>query len=179
MFAVFLYIQQPKNKKRKGKEQKAMCNVYDEGVYIEIMRNTNAMTIHFWELQEGDMITSAPHKGLIVAEDAHKSGDACYEGWLFLGADGDSYFPEDFGAALVNSYDESGNPDEGIGNDKTVFIVLAMDSEGKPYTDPIAVYRKEDEAAERVRKLQAKDKLVVNAFSCDPTNYSYKEYAVL
>ena len=76
-----------------------MCTVYDENVYVEIMRNTYSMTVHVWELQKGDMITVGDHKGVVVGEDAHKeSSDACYEGWWFLGTDGDAYYPEDFGA---------------------------------------------------------------------------------
>ena len=70
-----------------------MCNVYDEDVYIEILRNGNVMTVHFWELQEGDMIAAGEHKGLVVDEDAHESGDSFYEGLLFLGTYGETYNP--------------------------------------------------------------------------------------
>ena len=156
-----------------------MCNVYDEDVYIEIMRNANAMTVHFWELKEGDMIAAGEHKGLIVEEDAHESGDACYEGWLFLGADGDSYYPEDFGADLVKAYDENGELIDEKEQEDIVFIVLSSRSESEADDRAIAVYNDEEKAAERVKELQEKDRKFVAELFCDPTHYYYKAFGVL
>lgn len=155
-----------------------MCNVYDEDVCIEIMRNANAMTVHFWELKEGDMIAAGEHKGLIVEEDAHESGDACYEGWLFLGSDGDTYYPEDFGADPVKIYDKNGDLIE-ANDGNAVYVVLASDSKENISMEPIAIYRKEDSAKARVAALQEKDQKFVQELSCDPTNYFYREYEVL
>lgn len=51
----------------------------------------------FYALKAGDVILDDDGKVLCtVGEDAHVSGDASYDGWLFYDTKGNSYFPEDF-----------------------------------------------------------------------------------
>lgn len=74
----------------------AMLAKYDENVYVDIMRKGIAMTVYFYELLAGDVISVSSHAGIVVGEDAHRSGDASYDGWLFYSAKGTDYYPEDF-----------------------------------------------------------------------------------
>ncbi len=72
--------------------------IHDETVEVPIFRNGNLHTVRFCELRQGDVIAHGEWQGTVVAEKAHSSGDSSYNGWLFYAANGDSFFPEDFGA---------------------------------------------------------------------------------
>lgn len=160
------------------------CNVYDENVYVDINRHGTAMTVHFWELLKGDVITTGAHKGLVVAEDAHKSEDPDYEGWLFHSLSDEGYFPEDFGAKLITCYSE----EEEVQEKNTVFVVtsntylnLYRDIKGRnppAYVKIVAIFDDENDAKVKVNELSLKDKELVKRFGCDPTYYEYKEYEV-
>lgn len=85
-------------------------DIYDEHVVLTILRNGKGRKIPFCELENGDVIlTKCPvnpdpeHFPLTVFIPAHQSDDSDYEGWLFNAADGNGYFPEDFGAELTRS----------------------------------------------------------------------------
>ena len=71
--------------------------VYDETYPVEIVRDGIKMTVPFREIKKGDKVpTRNPDHPIIVGENAHLSGDAAYDGWLFYDTNGNSYFPEDF-----------------------------------------------------------------------------------
>lgn len=75
------------------------CKRFDETVEVKVSRDGEEMYVEFWKLRAGDAILhfgeAAP---ILVGEDAHQSEDPCYDGWLFYDNNGNSYYPEDFGA---------------------------------------------------------------------------------
>ena len=50
----------------------------------------------FSELKAGNVVMDNEFNTIVVAEDAHLSGDGCYDGYLFYDDKGDSWFPESF-----------------------------------------------------------------------------------
>jgi len=74
--------------------------VYDETVNVNVVRSGVPQSVMFCEIKKDDVLVDFPCA--IVDEDSHFSGDASYEGWLFFDTTGCVYFPEDFGASLVN-----------------------------------------------------------------------------
>ena len=79
----------------------AMCNVYDENVAVDVLRNGKRMTVPFSALVSGDVIFGGELDGIVVGTDAHISGDACYEGWLLYDENDVDFYPEDFGAKRI------------------------------------------------------------------------------
>lgn len=70
---------------------------YDENVQIEVIRDGQTLHVPFCEIKKGDKVfRNEPY--FTCGEDAHKSGDASYEGWLVYDENGGDYYPEDFGA---------------------------------------------------------------------------------
>lgn len=59
---------------------------------VLIERNGKRMLVPFCEIQGGDFIVD---HSFYAGCDAHVSGDASYDGWLFYDEDGNSWFPED------------------------------------------------------------------------------------
>lgn len=77
--------------------------VYDEQVEIAILRDSEEEEVPFCDLIKGDIIIDPLPNGerITVGEDAHFSGDSSYEGYLFYDVDGCDWYPEDFGAELL------------------------------------------------------------------------------
>lgn len=71
--------------------------VYDENVEVEIEREGEYMIIPFCEIQAGDYIIMSER---YAGEDAHKSEDPDYDGWVVYDSFGCGLFPEDLGAPL-------------------------------------------------------------------------------
>lgn len=67
-------------------------NLHMSNVEVEIKRGGEKMTVDFSDIKAGDYIVAL---GIYAADDAHYSGDADYDGYLFFADDGDGYFPED------------------------------------------------------------------------------------
>ena len=63
----------------------------DENVMVKIVRNGHGSIVPFFEIKKGDYIVAF---NVRATSDAHYSGDASYDGYLFYAED-DSYFPED------------------------------------------------------------------------------------
>lgn len=74
--------------------------VYDSKVEVRISRQGQRMTVPFRKVKAGDIVLDRQVL-CVVADDAHYSGDASYPGWMFYDRDGESWFPEDFGAVPV------------------------------------------------------------------------------
>ena len=76
--------------------------VYDPEVSVTIRRMGNlVMAVPFCDLKKGDETISSEYPQFTCGEDAHISGDSSYAGYIVFDTEGNSYFPEDFGAALV------------------------------------------------------------------------------
>ena len=76
--------------------------VYDPEVSVTIRRMGKlVMAVPFRELKKGDETISSEYPQFTCGEDAHISGDSSYAGYIVFDTEGNSYFPEDFGAALV------------------------------------------------------------------------------
>lgn len=84
--------------------------VYDDSVEINVIRNGEQVEVMFSEVEDGDVLVDYP--GRVVDGDAHFSGDESYDGWLFYDTDGNAYYPEDFGAALVYDPEEDEDDEE-------------------------------------------------------------------
>lgn len=67
--------------------------VEGERKIVLIERCGKPMTVPFYEIIGGDFIVD---QGIVAGSNAHKSGDASYNGWLFYDEDGCGWFPEDF-----------------------------------------------------------------------------------
>lgn len=76
--------------------------VFDETVEVTIIRDGKKQSVRFCDLEEGDHVVSNGYD-FIVGDDAHHSGDATYDGWLVYDTKGTDYYPEDFGARLVQA----------------------------------------------------------------------------
>ena len=79
--------------------------VYDETYPVEIVRDGIKITVPFHDIKKDDRFyvpIDIGHKPYLVkvAESAHFSGDADYEGYLFYDEYGSDWYPEDFGAPL-------------------------------------------------------------------------------
>ena len=87
------------------------CSIYDSTVEVEIERDGVRMSVSFEDILEGDAILDYP--GVIVgAGGSHVCGDSTYEGYLFYDTNGNSYFPEDFGAELISNGGDDDNDEE-------------------------------------------------------------------
>lgn len=76
--------------------------VYDPEVSVTIRRMGKlVMAVPFRELKKDDETISSEYPQFTCGEDAHISGDSSYAGYIVFDTEGNSYFPEDFGAALV------------------------------------------------------------------------------
>ena len=66
-----------------------------------IRKGAAAITeVDFESIKAGDTVFTRDGFALVVGEDAHRSGDASYDGWLLYDADGDAQFPEDLVAGV-------------------------------------------------------------------------------
>ena len=72
----------------------------DGSVTLTVLRNGQLSTICFRELTKGDITCSPKVPRIVVGENAHKSEDSDYVGWLVYDENGCSYFPEDFSPKL-------------------------------------------------------------------------------
>lgn len=75
-----------------------MMKVYDETVPVKIERAGKTMVVPFSELQDGDKTIDPKYPQITCDGDAHRSGDADYDGFIVYGMNCSGYFPEDFGA---------------------------------------------------------------------------------
>ena len=70
--------------------------VYDEHILCDVKRKGKKVSVWFYDIKTGDMVWLPKSRMYVTATtDAHRSGDASYDGWLFY-ANHDSFFPEDF-----------------------------------------------------------------------------------
>lgn len=60
----------------------------------------------FSELKAGNVVMDNEFNTIVVAEDAHLSGDASYDGYLFYDYKGDSWFPESFDNRKITTIGE-------------------------------------------------------------------------
>ena len=91
-------------KSHEGNLDSLRCNdtVYDPEVSVTIRRMGNlVMAVPFCDLKKGDETISSEYPQFTCGDDAHISGDSSYGGYVVFDTEGNSYFPEDFGAALV------------------------------------------------------------------------------
>ena len=72
------------------------CNLFDERIPVNIIRDGKEMEVSFCELKANDIALLPSGSKLCIGGDAHISGDSTYEGWLVYDEQGNSYFPEDF-----------------------------------------------------------------------------------
>lgn len=87
-------------------------DIYDENVLVTVLRDQTPYVVPFCEIKDSDVVCDQNGNPMFTAEgDAHFSGDADYEGWL-VGDDSENYFPEDFGAELVQSKDYPDDDEE-------------------------------------------------------------------
>lgn len=79
-----------------------MCKfeVCDENHPVQVVRDGITMLVPFCELKEGDQVVDCCK--FVCGTDAHKCGDADYDGWLVFNTKGAAYFPEDFGAKRMH-----------------------------------------------------------------------------
>lgn len=77
------------------------CKVFDQNVKIKIIRDNKEASVRFCDLQEGDHVIDNGFD--FIVDDCHQSEDAHYDGWVLYDTDGNSYFPEDFGAELIRA----------------------------------------------------------------------------
>ena len=76
--------------------------MYDPEVSVTIRRMGKlVMAVPFCDLKKGDETISSEYPQFTCGDDAHISGDSSYGGYIVYDTEGNSYFPEDFGAALV------------------------------------------------------------------------------
>lgn len=70
----------------------------ENNVVVEIQRDDSDgfEQVSFNEVRDGDKVRLPNGRIITVEDDAHPSGDATYDGWLFYDTNGESYFPEDF-----------------------------------------------------------------------------------
>ena len=74
--------------------------VYDENICIVVIRDGSRKTVKFRDIKDGDIVCLQNHQTAVAKGDAHMSEDASYDGYLFYDQEGESYFPEDFGAEV-------------------------------------------------------------------------------
>ena len=74
------------------------CNLFDERIPVNIIRDGKEMEVSFCELKANDIALLPSGSKLCIGGDAHISGDSTYEGWLVYDEQGNSYFPEDLNA---------------------------------------------------------------------------------
>ena len=70
-----------------------------ENVLVHIKRAGVWIIVPFSDLKAGDIVTNCKNGQTSIftcASDAHRSGDASYDGWLVFSTDGHDYYPEDF-----------------------------------------------------------------------------------
>ena len=58
------------------------CDGLNETIGVEIVRDGVRQSVMFCDVRDGDKIVDNP--GVTVCGDAHYSGDAEYDGWLFM-----------------------------------------------------------------------------------------------
>lgn len=87
-------------------------DIYNENVLVTVLRDQTPYVIPFCKIRDGDVVFDREGNPWFTADgNAHVSGDANYGdagGWQ-VNDEEQGYFPEDFGASLVQSKDE---PDE-------------------------------------------------------------------
>lgn len=65
----------------------------NENKMVSIERNGEEITVPFYNIKGGDFLID---RQIVAWSNAHESGDASYDGWLFYDEDGNGWFPEDF-----------------------------------------------------------------------------------
>lgn len=80
-----------------------MLNVYDESVLVSIHRNGQPLKIAFSKLLPGDLVVDIHTPNFIILS-CGISADPDYKGWICYADNGESYFPEDFGAPIRKDY---------------------------------------------------------------------------
>jgi len=83
----FVYSHRPAKDEFENNDSKSQS-----GILVDIMRDGKRRFVPFYDIKSGDFIA---YLGVFAGDDAHQSGDASYDGWLFYDSNGLSVFPED------------------------------------------------------------------------------------